>query len=86
MMLVCDACDKGYHTFCLQPAMESLPSDPWKCRVSRGLRCTRLLCCGRWPAMDLLKPTPGVSLPPEVSGLQRLRLPGLHPVRIGAVV
>lgn len=33
-MLVCDACDKGYHTFCLQPAMDSLPSDPWKCRVS----------------------------------------------------
>lgn len=33
-MLVCDACDKGYHTFCLQPAMESLPTDPWKCRVS----------------------------------------------------
>ena len=33
-MLVCDACDKGYHTFCLQPAMESLPSEPWKCGVS----------------------------------------------------
>lgn len=33
-MLVCDACDKGYHTFCLQPVMDSLPSDPWKCRVS----------------------------------------------------
>lgn len=34
-MLVCDACDKGYHTFCLQPAMDSLPTDPWKCRVSQ---------------------------------------------------
>lgn len=34
-MLVCDACDKGYHTFCLQPAMDSLPCDPWKCRVSQ---------------------------------------------------
>lgn len=33
-MLVCDACDKGYHTFCLRPAMDSLPSDPWKCRVN----------------------------------------------------
>lgn len=33
-MLVCDACDKGYHTFCLQPAIDSLPTDPWKCRVS----------------------------------------------------
>lgn len=36
-MLVCDACDKGYHTFCLQPAMDSLPSDPWKCRVSHNV-------------------------------------------------
>lgn len=33
-MLVCDACDKGYHTFCLQPVMDSVPPDSWKCKVS----------------------------------------------------
>lgn len=33
-MLVCDACDKGYHTFCLLPAMDSVPPDSWKCKVS----------------------------------------------------
>lgn len=50
-MLVCDACDKGYHTFCLQPAMDSLPSDPWKCRVGHmyfhlggGLSCPIFVC------------------------------------------
>lgn len=50
-MLVCDACDKGYHTFCLQPAMDSLPSDPWKCRVGHiyfhlciGLSCPNCVC------------------------------------------
>lgn len=43
-MLVCDACDKGYHTFCLQPAMDSLPSDPWKCRVSLWLSCPNFVC------------------------------------------
>lgn len=34
MMLVCEACDKGYHTFCMKPAIESLPTDSWKCKVS----------------------------------------------------
>lgn len=32
-MLVCEACDKGYHTFCMEPAIESLPADSWKCKV-----------------------------------------------------
>lgn len=34
-MLVCDMCDKGYHTFCLQPAMDSLPTNGWRCKVRR---------------------------------------------------
>lgn len=34
-MLVCDMCDKGYHTFCLQPAMESLPTNGWRCKVGK---------------------------------------------------
>lgn len=33
-MLVCDTCDKGYHTFCLQPVMDSVPTNGWKCKVS----------------------------------------------------
>lgn len=33
-MLVCDTCDKGYHTFCLQPFMKSVPTNGWKCKVS----------------------------------------------------
>lgn len=32
-MLVCDTCDKGYHTFCLQPAIDSLPTNGWRCKV-----------------------------------------------------
>lgn len=32
-MLVCDMCDKGYHTFCLQPAMDTLPTNGWRCKV-----------------------------------------------------
>ena len=32
-MLVCDTCDKGYHTFCLRPAMTTIPKNGWKCKV-----------------------------------------------------
>lgn len=30
-MLVCDTCDKGYHTFCMRPQMITIPKDGWKC-------------------------------------------------------
>lgn len=33
-MLVCETCDKGYHTFCLKPPMEELPPHSWKCKVN----------------------------------------------------
>lgn len=33
-MLVCETCDKGYHTFCLKPPMEELPAHSWKCKVT----------------------------------------------------
>lgn len=32
-MLVCDMCDKGYHTFCLQPAIDDIPTNGWRCQV-----------------------------------------------------
>lgn len=32
-MLVCDTCDKGYHTFCLKPIMTTIPKNGWKCKV-----------------------------------------------------
>lgn len=38
-MLVCDMCDKGYHTFCLQPAIDSLPTNGWRCKVGKTLWC-----------------------------------------------
>ncbi|KAH9514336.1 hypothetical protein Btru_028794 [Bulinus truncatus] len=34
-MLVCDKCDKGYHTFCLKPAMTTIPKNGWKCKNCR---------------------------------------------------
>ena len=33
LMLICSGCNKGYHTFCLQPPMTDLPpaQEPWYC-------------------------------------------------------
>ncbi|CAG2170913.1 unnamed protein product, partial [Oppiella nova] len=30
-MLLCDQCNRGHHTYCLQPALESIPAGEWLC-------------------------------------------------------
>jgi hypothetical protein len=32
-MLLCDICNAGYHTFCLQPTLTSIPEGCWVCPV-----------------------------------------------------
>lgn len=61
MMLVCEACDKGYHTFCMEPAIEGLPADSWKCKVRPVLAEG-----GTGVPSHLPLPTPDVPLPPPV--------------------
>lgn len=40
-MLICDACDKGFHIGCLNPPLEELPSeDKWTCK--KCVRATKL--------------------------------------------
>ena len=34
-MLVCDACDKSYHPFCLRPLLSNIPKMGWKCKNCR---------------------------------------------------
>lgn len=31
LLLLCDYCDDGYHTYCLQPKIEQIPEDVWCC-------------------------------------------------------
>jgi transposase InsO family protein len=31
LMLLCDNCDSGWHTFCLQPPLDSVPDGDWLC-------------------------------------------------------
>jgi hypothetical protein len=28
-LLLCDGCDKGYHTYCFKPKMENIPDGDW---------------------------------------------------------
>uniref|UniRef100_A0A9J8BU89 Bromodomain adjacent to zinc finger domain protein 1A n=1 Tax=Cyprinus carpio carpio TaxID=630221 RepID=A0A9J8BU89_CYPCA len=30
-MLLCDACDRGYHIFCVRPKLKTVPSEDWFC-------------------------------------------------------
>ena len=30
-MLLCDGCDKGYHTYCMDPPIETVPEGDWFC-------------------------------------------------------
>ncbi|KAG9015030.1 hypothetical protein FRB94_007102 [Tulasnella sp. JGI-2019a] len=32
-MLLCDGCDKGYHTFCLDPPLPGIPKGQWFCHI-----------------------------------------------------
>ena len=39
-LLLCDGCDKGYHTYCFKPAMDTIPDGDWSVagtRRGRGL-------------------------------------------------
>lgn len=38
-LLVCDLCDRGYHTFCLATAMKDIPEGRWLC--AHCVRCKR---------------------------------------------
>ena len=39
-MLLCDDCNKGFHTFCLQPPLTAVPEGDWWCRSCRNLTIT----------------------------------------------
>ncbi|GAB4818110.1 hypothetical protein N2152v2_005156 [Parachlorella kessleri] len=32
LMLICDGCGKGFHTYCLQPPLRAIPAGTWHCQ------------------------------------------------------
>ncbi|KAL0490707.1 histone-lysine N-methyltransferase [Acrasis kona] len=37
VMLICETCDRAFHTFCMVPPLESIPQDAWYCK-----QCTKV--------------------------------------------
>ncbi|XP_045457539.1 bromodomain adjacent to zinc finger domain protein 2B-like [Melitaea cinxia] len=50
-LLLCDGCDKGYHTYCFKPRMEKIPEGDWYCwecvnKARGGARERVCIVCG----------------------------------------
>eukprot|EP01122_Echinamoeba_exundans_P010005 TRINITY_DN3628_c0_g1_i1.p1 TRINITY_DN3628_c0_g1~~TRINITY_DN3628_c0_g1_i1.p1 ORF type:complete len:563 (+),score=158.48 TRINITY_DN3628_c0_g1_i1:46-1734(+) len=35
-LLMCDACDRGYHSYCLNPPLDALPEGEWLCDICKA--------------------------------------------------
>ncbi|XP_072937483.1 uncharacterized protein [Epargyreus clarus] len=55
-LLLCDGCDKGYHTYCFKPRMENIPEGDWYCwecvNKARGERVC-IVCGGSAPGRTI---------------------------------
>ncbi|KAJ3353999.1 PHD finger protein 10 [Entophlyctis luteolus] len=56
LMVLCDACDKGFHTYCLEPKLDHVPSGVWHCPS-----CRICVSCG---TSDNVLDARHVSVPP----------------------
>uniref|UniRef100_A0A1A9VP08 PHD finger protein 10 n=1 Tax=Glossina austeni TaxID=7395 RepID=A0A1A9VP08_GLOAU len=47
-LLLCDGCDKGYHTYCFKPKMENIPEGDWYCYecVNKATNERKCIVCG----------------------------------------
>ncbi|XP_064595320.1 bromodomain adjacent to zinc finger domain protein 2B-like isoform X3 [Liolophura sinensis] len=48
-LLLCDSCDKGYHTYCFKPKMVSIPDGDWYCYecISKATGLPHCAVCGK---------------------------------------
>ena len=48
-LLLCDGCDKGYHTYCFRPPMDNIPEGDWFCYECRNKATGQRNCivCGK---------------------------------------
>ena len=47
-MIICEICDKGWHTYCLEPIMTTIPKDGWSCNNCRScIDCGNRIRSGR---------------------------------------
>lgn len=48
-LLLCDGCDKGYHTYCFKPAMDTIPEGDWYCTecLNKATGETKCIVCSK---------------------------------------
>lgn len=47
-LLLCDDCDISYHTYCLDPPLQTVPKGGWKCKWCVGDARGATGGAGRW--------------------------------------
>uniref|UniRef100_A0A0K8STL3 Bromodomain adjacent to zinc finger domain protein 2B n=2 Tax=Lygus hesperus TaxID=30085 RepID=A0A0K8STL3_LYGHE len=55
-LLLCDGCDKGYHTYCFKPKMDNIPEGDWYCHqcLNKAKGEKNCLVCGKKVGRNLL--------------------------------
>ncbi|XP_060685033.1 bromodomain adjacent to zinc finger domain protein 1A isoform X1 [Hemiscyllium ocellatum] len=51
-MLLCDGCDRGYHTYCLRPKVKIIPEDDWFCPECRPKQRFRRPMARQRPSLE----------------------------------
>jgi len=55
-LLLCDGCDKGYHTYCFKPAITKIPEGDWYCYecINKATGARHCLVCGDQEGTNLI--------------------------------
>ena len=48
-LLLCDACDRGYHTYCFKPPLDQIPDGDWFCWecINKATGVKGCIVCGK---------------------------------------
>ena len=48
LLLLCDQCDRGFHTYCCNPPLDDIPDDDWYCMkcISSNIPDDQCIVCG----------------------------------------
>lgn len=55
-LLLCDGCDRGYHTYCFKPKMDNIPDGDWYCYecLNKATGEKNCIVCGKKTGRNLL--------------------------------
>ncbi|CAG9766317.1 unnamed protein product [Ceutorhynchus assimilis] len=53
-LLLCDSCDRGYHTYCFKPKMDNIPEGDWYCHecMNKATGDRNCIVCGRKASLN----------------------------------